>query len=380
MNKVHIIGSSMTQFGELWDMDIADLAYTAASDALADSGIDVAEVDAIIVANMEGGSFSGQDHIGALLSGDLGLNVPALRVEAACASGSIAINQAFLGILSGEYTTVLVVGVEKMTDVSGAGITKVLARASDEDKEAFWGVTFPSLYAMMAREYMRRYRVTRSDLAGVSVKNHVNGQLNEKAQFQKEISVEDVLNAPDVAEPLGLLDCSPVSDGAAAILLSSRKSQVELVASKVATDKVALHDRESFTSIKASKIAAESAYNAAGISSDDIDVAEVHDCFSIAEIIAYEDLGFANQGEGVKQLAMGKFNRDGKLPINTSGGLKACGHPVGATGVKQAHEIYQQLAGKAGRRQLKTKLNHGLTHNVGGSGGTSVVNIFKTNT
>lgn len=230
---------------------------------------------------------------------------------------------------------------------------------------------------MIAQEHMRKYKTTKKDLALISCKNHKNATLNKYAQFQKEIKVNDVLNASPVAEPLGLLDCSPITDGAAATILSSnKKSKVKLVASEVATSTLALHNRKDITTLDAAVKASRKAYNSIKIKPEDIDIAEVHDCFTIAEILAYEDLGFIKKGEGSKLIRSGKTNLDGQLPINTSGGLKACGHPVGATGIKQVIEIATQLSGKTGSRQVKKNLKYGLTHNIGGSGATAVVNIL----
>jgi acetyl-CoA C-acetyltransferase len=376
--NIYVTGTAMTKFGELWDKDIRDLALEAATSAIRDAEITAEKVDALLVANMSGSSFAGQDHLGSLISGELGLDVPAMRIEGACASGSLAINAAKQAILAGTYSNILVVGVEKMTDVSGGDATKGLARAADEELEGFFGVTFPSLYAMMAREYMRKYKVTRKELAEASVVNHEHGLLNPKAHFRRAISVADVLNSADVSEPLGLLDCSPISDGAAALVLSAeKKSPVELVASEIATSSISLHERKSITSLDAAVKAARKAYKAAGIKASDLDLVELHDCFSIAELIALEDLGLSNRGQAGYDLRRGKFSREGELPVNTSGGLKSCGHPVGATGIKQAHEITRQLRGNAGDRQIRKDLKYGLTHNVGGSGGTAVVNIFK---
>jgi len=378
--KVNIIGNGITKFGELWEEDLRGLAFMAGFSAIKDANLEPKDIDALYIANMNSSSFSGQQHLGSLIASDLNLNCPGLRVEGVCASGSLAINCAFNAIKSQLYKTVLVIGVEKMTDVETAIATMALASASDEEWEGFYGVTFPCLYAMMAREHFRQYGTNREDLAKISVKNHLNAILNPNAHFHRAISTNDVLRAPLVSSPLGLLDCSPISDGAAAIILSSKfKGKVELVTSEIATDKIALHDREELTSIKATRIAGTSAYKTAGIKPKDIDIAEVHDCFSIAELIAYEDLGFVTTKQTKKYISDGYFSREGELPINTSGGLKGCGHPVGATGVKQANEIVLQLLGKAGTRQLNRPLRYGLTHNVGGSGGTSVINIFKKN-
>jgi len=376
--KICVLGAAMTDFGENWKLGLREMAVAAILEAVAVSKLELEELDAIVVSNMSGSSLAGQDHLGSLIAAELGVNIPAFRIEGACASGSLAIHTAANMLLAGNYKNILVVGAEKMTDASADNVTKALSRAADEEWESFYGVTFPSLYAMIAREYMRSFKVKRSDLALVSVKNHSNAVLNPHAHFKKEITVADVLAAAMVADPLGLLDCSPITDGAAALILSSQqKGKAELVASSVATDTIALHDRKELTTLNAAVLAARKAYQQAGITVKQINIAEVHDCFSIAELIAYEDLGFAGKGKAAAMLKSGEFNRDGRLPVNTSGGLKACGHPVGATGIKQAAEIYWQLCGRAGKRQLKSGLQYGLTHNVGGSGGTAVINIFK---
>ncbi|KXK27567.1 MAG: 3-ketoacyl-CoA thiolase [candidate division WS6 bacterium OLB20] len=377
MKKVFIAGAGMTKFGELWEQDLRSLMVAAAADALESSRLGIDEIDAIYVANMGGSSFAGQDHLGSLLATELGHYVPAYRIEAACASGGLAVNTAWHALSAGLYRNVLVVGAEKMSDVSGGDVTKGLARAADDEYEAYFGATFPSLYAMMARAYMHEHNADRSDLAAVSVKNHNHGSLNPKAQFPREITQEDVLNAAMVSDPLGLLDCSPVSDGAAAVVLSTKVTSVRIAASQVSTGSIRLHDRPSLTSIDATKRAAAAAYKQAGISVPDISLAEVHDCFSIAELIALEDLGFAKPGDASKLIKDGTVYRDGTVPVNTSGGLKACGHPVGATGVKQIVELYEQITGAAGKRQLKKDISFGLAHNVGGSGGTAVVTIVE---
>jgi acetyl-CoA C-acetyltransferase len=377
----YIIGQGITNFGELWDRDLRSLGLEAALKALDSAKLNPKDIDALYIANMNSSAFSGQEHLGALFASQLNLDKPAFRVEGACASGSLAINAAFNAINSGKYKRVMVIGVEKMTDLDASQVTQALAAAADEEWESYYGATFPSLYALIAKEHMRRFGTTKEDLALISIKNHYHALLNPIAQFKKEITVKDVVDAAMIAEPLGLLDCSPISDGAAAIILSNESKEskpVELVASEIATSSLSLHDRRDMTTIDAAVKASSRAYEAAGISAKDIDIAEVHDCFSIAELIAYEDLGFAPKGKAKDELRRGHYHREGKLPVNVSGGLKACGHPVGATGVKQAIEIYLQLSAQAGKRQVKKKkLRYGLTHNVGGSGATCVINIFK---
>lgn len=375
--RTYLAGGAMTKFKELWGNDLRDLALEAANGALKSAKKKISEIDAIFVGNMAAETLTGQAHLGSLISGSLNSNLPSYRVEAACASGGMAINLASMAIAGGKYKNILVIGVEKMTDVSAGQAALSLAAAADEEEEAFYGASFPSLYAMIARAYMQEYGLTREQLAEVPVKNHFHGSFNEFAHFQNQISLDQVVSASEIASPLGLLDCSPISDGAAAVVLTAEKTEIELVASELATDNISLHNRKSLTSLGAARIAGNRAYKQAGITSKDIDIAEVHDCFSIAEIVAYEDLGFAKPGKGSEIVKSAYI--DGSLPVNVSGGLKACGHPVGATGVKQLLELYWQLKGIAGKRQVKNRLAYGLAHNVGGTGGTAVVNILKSN-
>jgi acetyl-CoA C-acetyltransferase len=270
-----------------------------------------------------------------------------------------------------------------MTDLDTAEVSEILGGAGDQEWELFLGATFPALYAMMARKYMEEYQATEEMLASVAVKNHRHGSMNPLAQFQNEISIEDVLKSKMVADPLKILDCSPITDGAAALVLAPLENAkkytdtpVEVVASAQASDTLTLHNRDSITGVKAANIAAQEAYKEAGVSPSDIKVAEVHDCFTIAEIMAIEDLGFFPKGKGGEASLNGETAIGGKVAINTSGGLKAAGHPVGATGVKQAVEITWQLQGKAGKRQVPGA-DLGLSHNVGGSGATAVVHIYR---
>lgn len=380
MPDIFIAGSAQTKFGELWEEDLRSLATTAAQAALLEAGMEARELDAIFVGNMAAGALSGQGQLGALVASNLGVSAPSYHLEAACASGGMAVNTACLGLLSGKYERVLVVGVEKMTDADAAQVTTTLAGAADAELEAQFGATFPAIYALIARLHMEKYGTTREDMARVSVKNHLHGLLNPLAQFQKEISISDVLEAAPVATPLGLLDCSPISDGAAAVVLTTDKSRAKrtkIVASEIAQSPLPLAERADMTSLDATVNAATRAYQAAGIKATDIGIAEIHDCFSIAEIIAYEDLGFAARGKAVQILADGDTALKGKRPVNTSGGLKACGHPVGATGVKQIVELDLQLRGDAKERQVTNNPKYGLAHNVGGSGATAVVTILE---
>ncbi len=381
--KVAVLGVGLTKFGELWETSFSELFVEAGAHAIEDSGIDGKDIDAIFVGNMSGGRFIEQEHISSLIADYAGLTpIPSTRVEAACASGGLAIRHAIMGIEAGFYDIVVVGGVEKMTDVLTERTTQILATAAEQEWEANFGMTFPGLYAMMARRHMYKYGTTREQLALVSVKNHKNAVNNPYAQFRFEITVEDVLNSTMVADPLRLLDCSPITDGAACLVLASEKKAKEFVDNPVyiigsgqASSTISLHGRENIAIMDATVNAAKEAYKRAGIEAKQIEVAEVHDCFTIAEILAIEGLGFVKIGEGGKATEEGLTEIGGKIPVNTSGGLKAKGHPVGATGVAQAVEITLQLRGEAGKRQVNADI--GLAHNVGGSGGTAVVHIFS---
>ncbi len=381
--KIAILGAATTKFGELWSLSPRDLAREAVGGALSESGLSPHKIQAVFVGNMLSSSLGGQDHLGAFFAEELKLNVSAMKIEGACASGGLAIHAGVMAIMSGLYETVLVLGVEKMTDHKPEEVAQALMGAgSDMEREA--GATFPALYALMARSHMDKYGTTPEDLAAVAVKNHYHASLNSHAQFRNPITTQQMLESSMIAKPLKLLDCSPITDGAAAVILSNNKEQitknkntVNIIASTVATDSLGLAEREDLTSLKATKEAAKNAYKMAGVQSKDIDVAEVHDCFTIAEILAMEDLGFFKKGEAGKAIREGKTSLgSGRPVVNTSGGLKASGHPVGATGVKQVVEIYNQLKGTAGKKQVE-EAKIGLTHNVGGSGATAVIHILK---
>jgi acetyl-CoA C-acetyltransferase len=383
MRDVAIIGIGMTDFGEMWNDSLRDLFVKAALEAIADAGVD--HVDSLVAGCMTPGLFTGQEHLGSLLADYLGQGpIAGTRVESACASGGLALRVGCMEVASGMSDVVLVGGVEKMTDVSGAQATYALATASDQDMEAFHGVTFPGLYAMIATAHMHKYGTRREDLAQVAVKNHDNGLLNPHAQYRMKITVDQVLNSVKVADPLNILDCSPITDGAAAVVICpvemakklKKKPIVKVAASAHATDTIALHQREDITWLGSTAVAAEKAYKMAGVKPSDIDFAEVHDCFTISEICVLEALGVVKRGQGGKATREGFTARSGKFPVNTSGGLKSKGHPVGATGIAQVHEIVTQLRGEAGARQL-ARARRGLAQNMGGSGGSAVVHILE---
>ena len=341
------------------------------------------DVQALIVGHM-GESFEHQSHTAPMLADWVGLTPnAAIRTEAACSSSGVALRIGVFAVLSGLYDVVLVGGVEKMTHRTTVDVTEFLATASDYPFEQWNGVTFPSLFALMATTHMHRYGTTEEQMAFVAVKNHKHGSLNPKAHIQKEITVEQALSSRVIAWPLKLYDCSLISDGASCVILTKpdlarrfTDTPVHIVGSGQASDTIGLYEREDFTTLRAARLAAEEAYKMAGIKPADVNVAEVHDCFTIAEIIAYEDLGFCKSGEGGKLVKEGVTTLGGSLPVNTSGGLKAKGHPVGATGTAQAGELFLQLTGQAEKRQVDGA-EFGLAHNVGGSGATATVHIFR---
>ncbi len=386
MRDVAIIGVGLTKFGELWDKSFRQLITEAGSKAILDSGIGGKDIDAMYIGSMSSGRFVGQEHIGALVadaSGFSHLHIPSTRVESACASGGLAVRQGYLSVASGMDDIVVVGGIEKMNDVGGTSATATLATAADQEWEAFFGATFPGLYAMIATRHMHEYGTTKEQLAQVAVKNHANGALNPYAQYRREITLEQVMNATPVAYPLGLLDCSPISDGAASIVLCAADKAreytdkaIKIIGAGQASDTLALHARREICTLDSTVHASKMAYKQANITPKDVDVVEVHDCFTIAEICAIEDLGFVEKGEGGKAIDNKITTLDGSLPVNTSGGLKAKGHPVGATGVAQVVEVALQLRGEAEKRQVKD-VKIGLAHNIGGSGASCTVHILE---
>jgi acetyl-CoA C-acetyltransferase len=384
MRDVAVIGVGCTQFGEHWSTSFRDLFVEAGAMALEDAGASGEEIDALYVGNMSAGRFVEQEHIGALIADYAGLatnHTPSTRVEAACASGGLAFRQAVIAVASGMEDVVVAAGVEKMTDVGTGVSVDTLAGAADREWEGFAGATFPGLYAMIANDYMHRYALTREQLAQVAVKNHENGAKNPIAQFRQQITLDTVLNSSLVADPLRLFDCSPITDGAAAVVVvpierarEFTDAPVRVLASAQASDTIALHDRRDISTLDATVAAGRRAFKQAKVSHGDINLLEVHDCFTIAEICAIEDLGFCEKGEAGRLTEEGVTALGGALPVNTSGGLKACGHPVGATGIKQICEIVQQIRGEAAGRQVDAEI--GLAHNVGGTGATVVVHIL----
>ena len=382
MRDVAVIGVGMQKWGELWEKSTRDIFVESALLAMDDAGVD--RLDAMYVGSMTPGLFAAQEHLGSVMADYLGQkHIPSTRVESACASGGLAFRLAYLEVASGVHDVVLAGGVEKMTDISGSGATHALATAADMTWECMSGVTFPGLYALLAVAHMAKYGTTREQLAAVAVKNHRNGSKNPRAQFRMEVTIEGVINSVKVADPLNILDCSPITDGAAAAILvpadmvkKFKKPGVKVIGTGHATDTIALHDRDDLTTLAAVSAAAEQAYKMSGKDPKDIDFSEVHDCFTIAEIIVSESLGLFERGRGGPAAVAGETALDGRTPINPSGGLKSKGHPVGATGVAQIVEITEQLRGEGGDRQVKNA-RVALAQNMGGSGGSSVVHILE---
>jgi len=383
LRPVAIIGAGKTPFGAFPDEDLRSLSVAAGEKALQNAGIGPETVESFYLGNFAGPEFTSQNHLAPYISTALGMKgIPATRFEAACASSGAAFFQAFMGVASGVYDIVMVAGVEKMTNQPTARVTEILAGAGDCATEVKVGSTFPSLFAMIARRHMHDFGTTREHLAAVAVKNHENGVLNPDAQMRKAITLEQAMNGRPIAEPLNLYDCSLISDGAAAVVLCpadrarefSRKP-VRIMGVAQASDYLALDQKPDITTFAAVQGAARKAYAMAGLQPSDIQFAELHDCFTIAEIVAMEDLGFVPRGRGGFFTAEGCTRRSGSMPINASGGLKSKGHPVGATGVAQLCDLVQQICGEAGERQLQRNAV-GLAQNLGGSGATCVVSIL----
>ena len=383
MRPVAVVGIGKTAFGAFPDRDLRSLAVEAGEKALADSRAKREQVEAFYLGNFAGPSFVGQNHLAPYVAAGMGITgIPATRFEAACASSGSAFFHAVSAVAAGLYDVILVGGVEKMTSQPTPKVTEILAGAGDLCGEVRAGATFPALFAMIARRHMYQYGTTREMMAAVAVKNHANGAKNPLAHMRKVITMEQALAGKPISEPLTVYDCSLISDGAAAVLIAPLERASEFTDKPVrvlgiaqASDNVALDEKEDITTLRAVKISAEKAYKMAGVAAADIQFAEVHDCFTIAEIVAIEDLGFVKKGEGGPYSLAGKTCIQGERPVNTSGGLKAKGHPVGATGVGQICDVVQQIRGDAGERQVRRN-TLGLAQNLGGSGATSVVSIL----
>ena len=383
MRRVAVVGVGHSRFGRRTDVSIGELAFESIKQAVDDAGVDRKDIGNVIVGNMGGWS---QESLPAVVVDEYaGLSgVGTMRVEAACASGSAALKCAYDSVASGDGDLALAVGVEKMTEVDTLTSVELIGRAGSY----FWefenfGMTFPAYYALHAVAHMHRFGTTEEDLARVAVKAHHYGAMNPLAQFQKEITLEKALGSPVVAWPLKLFDACPLTDGSAAVVLASEQVARKLTDTPVwirgigsSSDSANLARRGSYIGLEAAVRAAKAAYSLAKVGPEDIDVATAHDCFTIAELMAYEDLGFCERGEGAKLIREGQTEIGGKIPVNLDGGLKAKGHPVGATGVSMIVEITKQLRGEAGRHQAPIKKGVGLAHNIGGTGHYAYVTIL----
>ncbi len=381
--RVAIAGVGLSQFGELWEQSIREITLEAGMVAIFDSGIRGSDIDAVSIGNMSAGRFTGQEHLGALAvdMGGLG-NIPAYSVEAACASGGAAVRQAYMAIKSGEHDAILVLGCEKMSDVNQTEAMNTISVAGDWEWEGMFGATFPALYAFIARRHMMEYGTTEEQLSLVTVKNHANAAHNPYAQFQRAVPLKVVMGSGLLADPIRILHSAPVTDGAAGLIMCTEEKAKELTdtpvyieASEQASDTLALHDRRDICTMDAVVFSTKAALREADLKIDDIDVLELHDSFTIGEITLMEDVGLCKKGEGGKVLEEGVTQIGGKFPVNTSGGLKARGHPVGATGVAQIVELVLQLRGQGDKRQVDGA-EKGLAVNIGGTGATSIVHIL----
>jgi acetyl-CoA C-acetyltransferase len=381
-NKVCVLGAGSTKYGKL-NEGIIEIALKASIDAIDSAGITPKDIQAGYISNVFGVT-DRQVHMAPVIMSNLGVpEVPGLTIESACGSGSIMFREAYANVAAGFYDCILGLGVEKITHTGTIQSTTLFSYCSDFFYEGGNGASFPGLFASIARSYMAKYKASEEDLARVAVKNHENGILNPKAHVRKKITIDDVLKSPVVASPLKLYDCCPFSDGASAIILCSedfaKKSGrpfIEVIGSGRGASPAAVQGRDDITTIPSTVAAANQAYKMAGITAKDIDFAEVHDCFTIAELIDIEDLGFFKKGAGANAVREGATSRDGEIPINPSGGLKSKGHPIGATGIGQVVEVFEQLTGKSEQRTVRDA-EVALTHNFGATGASAAVHIFK---
>jgi acetyl-CoA C-acetyltransferase len=386
MRDVAILGIGMTRFGELWDRSFREIGIEAGFQALVDAKLSSHDLSALYLGNMASGSLIGQEHIAPLIldyAGLAGHHFAAIRVEAGCASGALALHEGYLAVASGAHDFVVVGGAEKMTDVPDTEGNRITTSTADHEWEAVFGATMPGLWALMARRHMHDYGTTREQMARVAVQAHEMGSKNPNAHYRNKLTLEAVLNASPVAEPLGMLDCSPLSDGAASLVLGplerARKftdTPIKILSSQVACDTMALQHRRDLTTLDSTVVAAKRAFSQARRAPADVKVLELHDGYTIGALLALEDLGFARKGESGPRFAAGEFGAGGATVVNPSGGLKAQGAPFGAVGVAQAVEIVRQLRGEAGDRQV-AGATLGLAHNVGGTGATSIVHLLE---
>jgi len=382
MRDVAIIGIGQTPVGEHWNTSLRHLALEASLNALHDANVE--KVDGIYVGNMLSGELTGQSHLGALVADFLGMSgVEALKIEAACASGSAALRVGVMAIASGMNDLALVTGVEKMTDTSGQATTAGLAMAADAEYEVSQGVSFVALNALLMQRYMYEHGWQRQDFANFVVNAHRNGRHNPYAMFHMQVTPESYANCATISDPVGLFDASPVCDGAAAVVLAPLEyartlspAPIKIKASAIATAPMAVHDREDPLALEAARLSAQRAYAMAKVGPEDLDFFELHDAFTIMSALSLEAAGFAERGKGVQLALDGEIALDGRIPITTMGGLKSRGHPVGATGIYQIVEAVLQLRGLAGENQI-ANARLGMTQNIGGSGATIITHILE---
>jgi acetyl-CoA C-acetyltransferase len=380
--KVCVLGAGSTKYGKL-NESIIEIALNASKDAIDSAGITPRDIKAGYISNVFGVADK-QVHMAPVIMSNLGIpDVPGLTIESACGSGSVMFREAYANIAAGFYDCVIALGVEKITHTSTVESTTLFSYCSDYFYEGGNGASFPGLFGSMARAYLATYKASEEDLARIAVKNHENGVFNPKAHIRKKITVDDVLNSPVVASPLKLYDCCPFSDGASAVILCNEefakkigRPYVEIIGSGRGASPASVQSRKDITTIPSTVDAAKQAYKMANISAKDVDFVEVHDCFTIAELIDIEDLGFFSKGTGAQAIREGRTTLKGDIPVNPSGGLKSKGHPIGATGVGQVVEVFEQFTNKAGERTVKDA-EIAMTHNFGATGASAAVHIFK---
>jgi acetyl-CoA C-acetyltransferase len=386
MREVAVLGVGQTRFGELWDRSFREIGIEAGLQALVDAKLSSTDLGGLFLGNMASGALIDQEHIAPLILDATGLghrHLPAVRVEGGGASGALALHQGYLAVASGLYDYVVVGGAEKLTDVPDETAARITSSAADQEWEVVFGATLPALWALVARRHMYDFGTTREQLAKVAVHSHEMGSKNPNAHFRNKLTVQQVMDAGPVAEPLGMLDCAPLSDGAAAVVLgpmeSARKhtdTPIRIAASQVACDTMALHQRREITRLDSTVVAARRAYDQARRTAQDVQVAEIHDAYTISALVSLEDLGFVEKGRSGPEFASGRFGPGGRTVVNTSGGLKAQGRPFGAVGVAQVVEIVRQLRGEAKERQV-SGARLGLAQDVGGTGATTVVHLLE---
>jgi acetyl-CoA C-acetyltransferase len=386
MRDVAVLGVGQTKFGELWDRSFREIGIEAGLQALVDAKLSSHDLDGLFLGNMASGALIDQEQIAPLILDVAGLgrsHLPAVRVEGGGASGALALHQGYLAVASGLYDFVVVGGAEKLTDVPDATAAEITSSAADTEWEVVFGATLPALWALIARRHMHEFGTTREDLARVAVHAHEMGSKNPLAHYRNKLSLAQVMDAGPVAEPLGVLDCAPLSDGAAAVVLGPMElarqhtdSPIRIAASQVACDTMAVQHRQDVTRLDSTVVAARRAFEQARRAPADVQVAEIHDAYTISALVSLEDLGFVEKGRAGPEFASGRFGPGGKTVVNTSGGLKAQGRPFGAVGVAQVVELVRQLRGEAKDRQVPGA-NLGLAQDVGGTGATSVVHLLE---